>query len=117
MNILIDILYAILGQELDTNVSSKTKMIRTDEKVEPSIMRQWLHMLLRDICLCAAIFLVALVLAAFLGSFLLDDIATKQNLRGRNALLLIFLNIGSFARRGPLAVPYWPELLWQHVHY
>jgi peptide/nickel transport system permease protein len=35
--------------------------------------------------LCAAIFLVALVLAAFLGSFLLDDIATKQNLRGRNA--------------------------------
>ena len=61
-------------------------MIRTDEKVEPSIMRQWLHMLLRDkFALCAAIFLVALVLAAFLGSFLLDDIATKQNLRGRNA--------------------------------
>jgi len=61
-------------------------MIRTDEKAEPSIMRQWLHMLLRDkFALCAAIFLVALVLAAFLGSFLLDDIATKQNLRGRNA--------------------------------
>jgi peptide/nickel transport system permease protein len=35
--------------------------------------------------LCAAIFLLVLVLAAFLGSFLLDDIATKQNLRGRNA--------------------------------
>ena len=61
-------------------------MIRTDEKAEPSIMRQWLHMLSRDkFALCAAIFLVALVLAAFLGSFLLDDIATKQNLRGRNA--------------------------------
>lgn len=61
-------------------------MIRMDEKAEPSIMRQWLHMLLRDkFALCAAIFLVALVLAAFLGSFLLDDIATKQNLRGRNA--------------------------------
>ena len=61
-------------------------MIRTDEKAEPSIIRQWLHMLLRDkFALCAAIFLVALVLAAFLGSFLLDDIATKQNLRGRNA--------------------------------
>ena len=61
-------------------------MIRTNEKAEPSIMRQWLHMLLRDkFALCAAIFLVALVLAAFLGSFLLDDIATKQNLRGRNA--------------------------------
>lgn len=61
-------------------------MILMDEKAEPSIMRQWLHMLLRDkFALCAAIFLVALVLAAFLGSFLLDDIATKQNLRGRNA--------------------------------
>ena len=61
-------------------------MIRTDEKAEPSIMRQWLHMLMRDkFALCAAIFLVALVLAAFLGSFLSDDIATKQNLRGRNA--------------------------------
>ena len=61
-------------------------MIRMDEKAEPSIMRQWLHMLMRDkFALCAAIFLVALVLAAFLGSFLLDDIATKQNLRGRNA--------------------------------
>jgi peptide/nickel transport system permease protein len=43
-------------------------------------------MLLRDkFALCAAIFLLVLVLAAFLGSFLLDDIATKQNLRGRNA--------------------------------
>ena len=61
-------------------------MIRMDEKAESSIMRQWLHMLVRDkFALCAAIFLVALVLAAFLGSFLLDDIATKQNLRGRNA--------------------------------
>ena len=61
-------------------------MIQIDAKAEPSIMRQWLHMLMRDkFALCAAIFLVALVLAAFLGSFLLDDIATKQNLRGRNA--------------------------------
>ena len=49
-------------------------------------MRQWLRMLMRDkFALCAAIFLLVLVLAAFLGSFLLDDIATKQNLRGRNA--------------------------------
>ena len=61
-------------------------MIRMDEKAEPSIMRQWLHMLMRDkFALCAAIFLAVLVLAAFLGSFILDDIATKQNLRGRNA--------------------------------
>ena len=49
-------------------------------------MRQWLRMLMHDkFALCAAIFLLVLVLAAFLGSFLLEDIATKQNLRGRNA--------------------------------
>ena len=61
-------------------------MIQMDTKAEPSIMRQWWHMLMRDkFAVCAAIFLVSLVLAAFLGSFLLDDIATKQNLRGRNA--------------------------------
>ena len=61
-------------------------MIQMNGKAGPSIMRQWLRMLLRDkFALCAAIFLLVLVLAAFLGSFLLDDIATKQNLRGRNA--------------------------------
>ena len=61
-------------------------MIHTNGKVGPSILRQWLRMLMRDkFALCAAVFLLVLVLAAFLGSFLLDDIATKQNLRGRNA--------------------------------
>jgi len=61
-------------------------MTHKGTKTEPSILRQWLRMLLRDkFALCAAIFLLVLVLAAFLGSFLLDDIATKQNLRGRNA--------------------------------
>ena len=61
-------------------------MIHTNGKAGLSILRQWLRMLMRDkFALCAAIFLLVLVLAAFLGSFLLDDIATKQNLRGRNA--------------------------------
>jgi len=61
-------------------------MTHKGTKTEPSILRQWLRMLLGDkFALCAAIFLLVLVLAAFLGSFLLDDIATKQNLRGRNA--------------------------------
>ena len=61
-------------------------MIHTNGNAGPSILRQWLRMLMRDkFALCAAIFLLVLVLAAFLGSFLLDDIATKQNLRGRNA--------------------------------
>ena len=61
-------------------------MTHTNGKAGPSILRQWLRMLIRDkFALCAAIFLLVLVLAASLGSFLLDDIATKQNLRGRNA--------------------------------
>ena len=61
-------------------------MIQMNGKAGPSILRQWLSMLMHDkFALCAAIFLLVLVLAAFLGSFLLEDIATKQNLRGRNA--------------------------------
>jgi peptide/nickel transport system permease protein len=57
-----------------------------NRKAGPLILRQWLRMLMRDkFALCAAIFLLVLLLASFLGSFLLDDIATKQNLRGRNA--------------------------------
>ena len=61
-------------------------MTHMDGKADPSILQKWLRMLVRDkFALCAAIFLLVLVLAAFLGSFLLDDIATKQNLRGRNA--------------------------------
>ena len=61
-------------------------MIQMNGKAGPSILRQWLRMLMHDkFALCAAIFLLVLVLAAFLGSFLLEDIATKQNLRGRNA--------------------------------
>ena len=61
-------------------------MTHMDGKADPSILQKWLSMLVRDkFALCAAIFLLVLVLAAFLGSFLLDDIATKQNLRGRNA--------------------------------
>ena len=61
-------------------------MTDMDGKADPSILQKWLRMLVRDkFAFCAAIFLLVLVLAAFLGSFLLDDIATKQNLRGRNA--------------------------------
>ena len=61
-------------------------MTHMDGNADPSILQKWLRMLVRDkFAFCAAIFLLVLVLAAFLGSFLLDDIATKQNLRGRNA--------------------------------
>ncbi len=45
-----------------------------------------LRMLWRDkFALCAAIFLTLVILAALFGPMLLEDIATKQNLRGRNA--------------------------------
>ena len=43
-------------------------------------------MLWRDkFALCAAIFLIVVVFCAIFGPMLLEDIATKQNLRGRNA--------------------------------
>ncbi|MFZ7092650.1 ABC transporter permease [Primorskyibacter sp. 2E233] len=45
-----------------------------------------LRMLWRDkFALCAAIFLLVVVFCAVFGPMLLDGIATKQNLRGRNA--------------------------------
>lgn len=44
------------------------------------------RMLWRDkFAFCAAIFLILMILCAIFGPMLLEDIATKQNLRGRNA--------------------------------
>lgn len=52
----------------------------------PHPSAQILKMLWRDkFALCAAIFLVLVVLAALTGPFFFEEIATKQNLRGRNA--------------------------------
>jgi len=57
-----------------------------DEPAERSAITIWLSMLWRDkFALCAAIFLLVMVFGALIGAFLLEDIATKQNLRGRNA--------------------------------
>ncbi|MGO4916371.1 ABC transporter permease [Pseudogemmobacter sp. W21_MBD1_M6] len=51
-----------------------------------SATRQILRMLWNDkFALVAAIFLCVVVLCAILGPWLLDDAATKQNLRGRNS--------------------------------
>ncbi|WP_172292027.1 ABC transporter permease [Pseudoruegeria sp. HB172150] len=45
-----------------------------------------LRMLWRDkFAFCAAVFLLVVILCALFGPTLLEDIATKQNLRGRNA--------------------------------
>lgn len=50
------------------------------------VFNTWLLMLGRDrFALFAAIFLLVLVGVALVGSFALEDVATKQNLRGRNA--------------------------------
>ncbi len=54
-------------------------------KVQPAIIK-WLRMLARDrFAFCAASFLLLMLLLAVFGSVLLEDVATKQNLRGRNS--------------------------------
>jgi len=52
----------------------------------PRPLVQILRMLWRDkLALCAAIFLTLVIFSALFGPWLLEDLATKQNLRGRNA--------------------------------
>ena len=52
----------------------------------PRAAVQILRMLWRDkFALCAALFLIVVIFCALFGSVLFEDIATKQNLRGRNA--------------------------------
>ncbi|MBR0558373.1 ABC transporter permease [Ciceribacter sp. L1K23] len=53
---------------------------------EPPFYRRMFRMLLADkFALCAAVFLLLVILMALIGPSWLGDIATKQNLRGRNA--------------------------------
>ncbi|HSX74557.1 MAG TPA: ABC transporter permease [Shinella sp.] len=53
---------------------------------EPHVARRLFRMLLADkFALCAAIFLVLIIVLAIVGPSWLGDLATKQNLRGRNA--------------------------------
>ncbi len=53
---------------------------------EPHFARRMLRMLLADkFALCAAIFLLVILVLAIIGPSWLGDLATKQNLRGRNA--------------------------------
>lgn len=61
----------------------------TDETAiadEPHFALRMLRMLLADkFALCAAIFLVTILILAIIGPSWLGELATKQNLRGRNA--------------------------------
>ena len=53
---------------------------------EPAFFRRMLRMLLADkFALCAAVFLLLILVMALIGPSWLGDLATKQNLRGRNA--------------------------------
>ncbi|THV10243.1 ABC transporter permease [Rhizobium rhizophilum] len=53
---------------------------------EPPFLKRMFRMLLADkFALCAAIFLLIILLMAIFGPSWLGDLATKQNLRGRNA--------------------------------
>lgn len=53
---------------------------------EPSFAKRMFRMLLADkFALCAAIFLLFILILAIIGPSWLGDLATKQNLRGRNA--------------------------------
>ncbi len=53
---------------------------------EPHVAKRMFRMLLADkFALCAAIFLVIVLIMAIIGPSWLGDLATKQNLRGRNA--------------------------------
>ncbi|SNB83240.1 MULTISPECIES: ABC transporter permease [Agrobacterium] len=57
----------------------------TEIIAEPSFSTRMLRMLWADkFALCAAIFLIIVVILAFVGPAWLGDLATKQNLRGRN---------------------------------
>lgn len=52
----------------------------------PPAWLQVLRMLWRDkVAFCAALFVALVVFCALFGPWLLEDVATKQNLRGRNA--------------------------------
>jgi peptide/nickel transport system permease protein len=53
---------------------------------EPPFLKRMVRMLLADkFALCAAIFLLIILLMAIIGPGWLGELATKQNLRGRNA--------------------------------
>lgn len=53
---------------------------------EPPFFKRMFRMLLADkFALCAAIFLLIILIMAIIGPSWLGDLATKQNLRGRNA--------------------------------
>ncbi|MBE3639807.1 ABC transporter permease [Mangrovicoccus algicola] len=63
----------------------------TGRQTEPGAFRKAMRLLLADKpASCAAVFLIAMLLCALLGPILLEEVASKQNLRGRNAPPFLF---------------------------
>jgi len=75
-------------REFDTEEATMT--LQTADTViaeEPRFAMRMFRMLLADkFALCAAIFLIFVLILAIVGPSWLGDLATKQNLRGRNAV-------------------------------
>ncbi|KSV91017.1 ABC transporter permease [Sinorhizobium sp. GL28] len=75
-------------REFDTEEATMT--LQTADTViaeEPRFATRMFRMLLADkFALCAAIFLIFVLIVAIVGPSWLGDLATKQNLRGRNAV-------------------------------
>lgn len=90
--------------------STPTKEVVAEE---PSAIVRMGRMLWADkFALCAAIFLVFIIIMAIIGPTLLDDLATKQNLRGRNLAPFMFdrewfMWLGADA----LGRPLWPRII------
>ncbi|MNR76757.1 Glutathione transport system permease protein GsiD [compost metagenome] len=80
---------------------------------EPSAIVRMARMLWADkFALCAAIFLVLVIVMAIIGPTWLDELATKQNLRGRNLAPFMFdrewyMWLGADA----LGRPLWPRII------
>jgi len=66
-------------------IPSPTETDTNSVAAEPSaFIRMWRLLLADKFALCAAIFLIIIIIMAILGPTLLGELATKQNLRGRN---------------------------------
>jgi peptide/nickel transport system permease protein len=70
-----------------SGIEENAMSIKADVVIdEPAFFRRMLRMLLADkFALCAAVFLLVILVMALIGPSWLGDLATKQNLRGRNA--------------------------------
>ena len=65
--------------------TAATRNVSASAEDAPMLIRYGRMLVADKIALVAAVFLAVMVLCAILGPMLLGDLATRQNLRGRNA--------------------------------